>query len=77
MKKSSTVEGFIEEHNMTYLFLLLANLEVERLSNLPYSVRKNFDDKITKLALEHTAANKVPDYIVDQEIEFTDHPVEE
>ena len=34
------IEKFLEENNFTYLFLLLANLEAERLSNLPYSVKK-------------------------------------
>ncbi|KQC11811.1 MAG: hypothetical protein APR54_02680 [Candidatus Cloacimonas sp. SDB] len=77
MDKSSLVDNFIEKHNMTYLFLLLANLEVDRLSNLPYSVRKNFDEKITNLALRHIAANEVPDYIIDELNEISDHPVEE
>lgn len=74
MKKSSSVENFLEEHNMTYLFLLLANLEVDRLSNLPYTVRKNFDGKMTKLALEHIAANSIPDYIFDEDLEDDEVP---
>jgi DNA-directed RNA polymerase subunit K/omega len=60
------IEKFLEENNFTYLFLLLANLEAERLSNLPYSVKKNFKDKITNLALEHIASNNIPDYIVEE-----------
>jgi len=40
------IEKFLEDNNLTYLYLLLANLEAERLSNLPYTVKKNFKDKI-------------------------------
>ena len=76
MKNSSIVENFLEDHNMTYLFLLLANLEVDRLSNLPFTVRKKFDGKITKLALEHIALNSIPDYIFEEE-ETTEQSVEE
>ena len=61
------VEKFLEDNNMTYLFLLLANLEVERLSNLPFTVKKAFKDKLTNMALEHIAENEVPDYIFEDE----------
>ncbi len=60
------IEKFLEENNFTYLFLLLANLEAERLSNLPYSVKKTFKDKITNMALEHIATNNIPDYIIEE-----------
>ena len=60
------IEKFLEDNNLTYLYLLLANLEAERLSNLPYSVKKNFKDILTNLALEHIAANEIPDYIVEE-----------
>jgi len=66
-KELPFVEKFLENNNMTYLFLLLANLEVERLSNLPFTVKKNLRDKITNLALEHIAQNEVPDYIFEAE----------
>ena len=49
---------------MTYLFLLLTNLEVERLSNLPYTLKRSFKKKITEMALEHVAANEIPDYVI-------------
>ncbi len=58
------VEEFLEKNNMTYLFLLLTNLEVERLSNLPYTLKRSFKKKITEMALEHVAANEIPDYAV-------------
>ena len=61
------VEEFLEKHNMTYLFLILADLEVERLSNMPYTIKKNFDEKITEMALRHVAENEIPDYIVEEE----------
>ena len=60
------IEQFLEENNFTYLYLLLANLEAERLSNLPYSVKRNFKEKITNLALEHIAINDIPDYIIEE-----------
>ena len=61
------MEEFLEKHNMTYLFLILADLEVERLSNMPYTIKKNFDEKITEMALRHVAENEIPDYIVEEE----------
>ena len=61
------VEEFLEKHNMTYLFLILAELEVERLSNMPYTIKKNFNEKITEMALRHVAENEIPDYIVEEE----------
>jgi len=60
------VEEFLEKHNMTYLFLLLANLEAERLSMLPFTVRKSFQGNIAKVALEHIAANEIPDYVIEE-----------
>ena len=45
MEKKPVVEEFLESHNMDYLFLLLANLEVNRLSELPYSVKKKISKK--------------------------------
>ncbi len=67
MEKKPVVEEFLESHNMDYLFLLLANLEVNRLSELPYSVKKKFPKKITEMAIENVAKNHVPDFILDQE----------
>ncbi len=61
------VEEFLENHNITYIFLLLANLESERLSNLPYSVKKKFNKKLTTMALEHIAQNDIPDYVFDMD----------
>jgi hypothetical protein len=61
------VEKFLENNNMTYLFLLLANLEVQRLSNLPFTVKKSLKGKLTSIALEHIAANEIPDYVMEEE----------
>ncbi|MCK4654549.1 MAG: hypothetical protein KAT74_08630 [Candidatus Cloacimonetes bacterium] len=69
----SIIEKFLENNNMTYLFLLLANLEVERLSNLPYTIKKALKGKFTIAALEHIAKNEIPDYVVQEEEE---EPVE-
>ncbi|HHE38019.1 MAG TPA: hypothetical protein ENL20_05540 [Candidatus Cloacimonetes bacterium] len=63
------VEEFLEKNNITYLFILLANLEVERLSNLPYTLKRSFNKKITEIALEHVAANEIPDYVVENQEE--------
>lgn len=59
------VEKFLEDNNMTYLYLLLANLEVERLNNLPFTVKRQLKGKLTNTALEHIAANEIPDYVVE------------
>ena len=64
---SRIVEKFLEDNNMTYLFLLMANLEAERISNLPFSVKRVLQGKVTTNALEHIAANDIPDYVVEVE----------
>lgn len=74
MNNDQVVNDFLENHNMTYLFLLLANLEVDRISNLPYTVRKKINGKITSAALEHIALNEIPDYIIEEL--FEDEEVE-
>ncbi len=62
---SRIVEKFLEDNNMTYLFLLLANLEAERISSLPFSIKRKLQGKVTTNALEHIAANDIPDYVVE------------
>ncbi|MCK5052164.1 MAG: hypothetical protein KAS53_10620 [Candidatus Cloacimonetes bacterium] len=69
---SQIVEKFLEDNNMTYLFLLLANLEAERISNLPFSVKRILKGKVTTNALEHIAENDIPDYVVEVEDEDED-----
>lgn len=58
------IDKFLEDNNMIYMFLLLANLETERLGNLPYTVKKKLTGKVTSKALEHIATNDIPDYII-------------
>ncbi|MBS3740776.1 MAG: hypothetical protein KGY75_00720 [Candidatus Cloacimonetes bacterium] len=58
---------FIEENNCSYLFLLLANKEFKRLSKVPFSVKKEFTEKLTTLALEHIVTNNIPDYMIPEE----------
>lgn len=65
--KDISVEKFLENNNMTYLFLLLANLEVQRLSNLPFTIKKSLKGKLTSIALEHIATNNIPDYVMEEE----------
>jgi len=67
MVERPEVEAFLETHNMDYLFLLLANLEVKRLDDLPFSVKNRFPKKIIEMALENVAKNSIPDFIVEQE----------
>ena len=63
------IDKFLENKNMTYLFLLLANLEVERLNNLPFTIKSKLKDKITHIALDHVASNEIPDYVIEEDEE--------
>ena len=70
MEKRPIVESFLEKNNMDYLYLLLYNLEANRLNSLPYSIKKSFPKKITEIALENVAKNEIPDFIIEQEEEI-------
>ncbi len=72
---SRIVEKFLEDNNMTYLFLLLANLEAERISNLPFTIKRTLKGKLTTTALEHIAANEIPDYVVEVEDDEDDEVI--
>ncbi len=63
------VEKFLEQNNMTYLYLLLCNLESERLSNLPDHVKNKFDQKISVMSLDHVSNNLIPDFVIEEPIE--------
>ncbi|MBC8312939.1 MAG: hypothetical protein H8E33_01650 [Candidatus Cloacimonetes bacterium] len=63
------MQEFIENNNSTYLYLILANEELKRLSKLPYLTRKKMEKKLTTLALEHVADNDIQDYFVPDEEE--------
>jgi len=73
--KEEIIDQFLEENNMDYLFCILAEKESERLSMLPDSVKKDFSEKITTMALKHTALNSVPEYVIEEveEKEETDY----
>jgi hypothetical protein len=64
---SKTVQKFLESHNCTYLYLLLAGEELERLSKLPYNMKRELPGKITTVALEHVATGNIPDYFIPEE----------
>ncbi|MCD6329294.1 MAG: hypothetical protein J7M10_02900 [Candidatus Cloacimonetes bacterium] len=64
---SKLMQKFIEENNCTFLYLILANEELERISKLPFQIQKTFDKKLTTIALEHVADNDIPDYFVPEE----------
>lgn len=57
------VEKFLEANDMAYMFCLLANKEVERMNQLPQSIRDAFKRPITEEAIEHIAKNHIPDYM--------------
>jgi hypothetical protein len=77
-KREDLIDRFLESHNMDYLFCILAEKESERLTSLPDSIKRNFNDKITTMSLQHIALNDVPDYIVEEveaeKEELTNHP---
>ncbi|MCD4650457.1 MAG: hypothetical protein K8S56_01520 [Candidatus Cloacimonetes bacterium] len=58
------IDKFLESRNINYLFLLVANLEVRRLSNLPSMQKEKFEKKATELALEHVVDQDIPDYAI-------------
>ncbi len=60
------VEKFLEENNLTFMFCLLANKEVARLSNVYEHIKKNMGKTITEEALDHIATNNIPDYMFEQ-----------
>ncbi len=69
------VEKFLENNNINYLFLLLANEEVHRLNNLPEMAKnKILTKKITETALEHIAENRIDDYA--EYFEFEEEDIE-
>ena len=65
MKNEVVVDKFLESNNMDYFYCLLAEKEAARLSILPDSIKKTFPEKVTTLALKHTAVNHIPDFIID------------
>jgi len=66
IKNEEVIDRFLETHNMDYFYCILADKEAERLSMLPGSVTRTFKEKVTTMALKHTALNDVPDYIVEE-----------
>lgn len=64
---SKLMQKFIEENNCTFLYLILANEELERISKLPFQIQKNFNKKLTTIALDHVADDEIPDYFVPEE----------
>jgi len=66
IKNEEVVDRFLETHNMDFFYCILADKEAERLAMLPDSVTKTFSEKITTMALKHTALNDIPDYIVEE-----------
>ena len=64
---SNKVQGFIENNNNTFLFLILANEELKRLNKLPFPVKTKFEKKVPIIALEHVSEGNIPDYFVPEE----------
>lgn len=65
--QDNKISEFLEERNCTYLYLLLANEEYSRLHKVPSTVRANFKEKITSMALNHVAEKNIPDYMIPEE----------
>jgi len=65
IKNEEVVDRFLETHNMDFFYCILADKEAERLSMLPGAVTRTFKEKITTMALKHTALNDIPDYIIE------------
>ncbi|MBI9031782.1 hypothetical protein JEZ13_07270 [bacterium] len=57
------IEKFLQDSDMSYMFCLLANKEIERMNKLPQSIKDAFKKTITEEALEHIAKNYIPDYM--------------
>lgn len=64
-KKEEFIDKFLETHNMDYLFCILADKESDRLTSLPDSIKRRFEEKITTMSLNHIALNDVPDFIIE------------
>lgn len=64
---SKLMQKFIQENNCTFLYLILANEELERISKLPFQIQKNFNKKLTTIALDHVADDEIPDYFIPEE----------
>ncbi len=62
---NTKIEKYLEENNDNYMFLLLANKEIDRLNSLPGNIKRTFEKKLTEIALDHVATNKIPDYIIE------------
>jgi len=66
IKNEEVIDRFLETHNMDYFYCILADKEAERLALLPGQVTRTFKEKITTMALKHTALNDIPDYIIEE-----------
>lgn len=64
---SKLVQKFIEENNCTFLYLILANEELKRITKIPFEIKKNLGNKLTTVALDHVAAGDIPDYFIPEE----------
>ena len=64
---SRLMQKFIEENNCTFLYLILANEELKRISKIPFQLQKSMDKKLTTIALDHIAAGDIPDYFIPEE----------
>ncbi|MBC8382762.1 MAG: hypothetical protein H8E22_02925 [Candidatus Cloacimonetes bacterium] len=64
---SKLVQKFIEENNCTFLYLILANEELKRITKIPFEIKKNLGNKLTTVALDHVAADDIPDYFIPEE----------
>ncbi|HHI87972.1 MAG TPA: hypothetical protein ENK03_03475 [Candidatus Cloacimonetes bacterium] len=64
---SKLMQQFVEENNCTFLYLILANEELKRISKIPFEIKKDLGKKLTTIALDHVAADDIPDYFIPEE----------
>jgi len=52
------IQKYLEKHSHSYLIPLLADLEAKRLNHKPYEIKKEYNKKVTTMALENLALGK-------------------
>lgn len=56
------VDKFLDEHNLKYVFVILAGLESKRLMALPKVIKDSFTKNITEISMDHIYENNFPEY---------------
>ncbi len=70
------VDQILENLNKDYLFLIAAEKEAQRLRKLPKVIKEQFKKHLCQEAIEHVAANNIPEYTIDDVEEEIEEVVE-